>query len=72
MAPAWYMLGCVVVSLVAISLFEETGGKALDQAGAIAPHRARAPQKLCLTPAMTPTCPMPGAGVVPPPPWLTV
>jgi MFS transporter, MHS family, proline/betaine transporter len=30
MAPAWYMLACVVVSLVAISLFEETGGKALD------------------------------------------
>ncbi len=29
MAPAWYMMACVVISLVAVSLFEETGGKAL-------------------------------------------
>ncbi|AXV83442.1 MFS transporter [Ralstonia solanacearum] len=30
MAPAWYMMACVVISLVAVSLFEETGGKALQ------------------------------------------
>ncbi len=30
MAPAWYMIGCVVISLVAVSMFEETGGKVLD------------------------------------------
>jgi MHS family proline/betaine transporter-like MFS transporter len=30
MAPAWYMIGCVLISLIAVSMFEETGGKALD------------------------------------------
>lgn len=30
MAPAWYMIGCVAISLIAVSMFEETGGKALD------------------------------------------
>jgi MHS family proline/betaine transporter-like MFS transporter len=30
MAPAWYMIGCVLISLVAVSMFEETGGKELD------------------------------------------
>jgi len=30
MAPAWYMIGCVAVSLIAVSMFEETGNKALD------------------------------------------
>ncbi|GLU32078.1 MFS transporter [Trinickia caryophylli] len=30
MAPAWYMIVCVVISLVAVLLFEETGGKALQ------------------------------------------
>ncbi|PTB19723.1 MFS transporter [Trinickia symbiotica] len=29
MAPAWYMMICVVISLIAVSIFEETGGKAL-------------------------------------------
>lgn len=30
MAPAWYMIICVLVSLIAISFFKETGDKALD------------------------------------------
>lgn len=30
MAPAWYMIGCVLISLVAVSMFEETGGRELD------------------------------------------
>jgi MHS family proline/betaine transporter-like MFS transporter len=30
MAPAWYMIGCVAISLIAVSMFEETGNKALD------------------------------------------
>nr|WP_213307768.1 MFS transporter [Paraburkholderia sacchari] len=30
MAPAWYMIVCVLISLIAVSMFEETGGKALD------------------------------------------
>ena len=30
MAPAWYMIGCVLISLIAVSMFEETGNKALD------------------------------------------
>lgn len=30
MAPAWYMIGCVLISLIAVSLFEETGNKAID------------------------------------------
>lgn len=25
MAPAWYMIGCVIVSLIAVSMLEETG-----------------------------------------------
>jgi len=29
MAPAWYMIACVLISLIAISLFEETGDKEL-------------------------------------------
>jgi MHS family proline/betaine transporter-like MFS transporter len=29
MAPAWYMIGCVIVSLVAVSMLEETGGREL-------------------------------------------
>lgn len=29
MAPAWYMIGCVLVSLIAVSMFEETGGREL-------------------------------------------
>ncbi|VVD91795.1 MFS transporter [Pandoraea commovens] len=31
MAPAWYMIVCVIVSLIAVSMFEETGNKALDE-----------------------------------------
>ncbi|MDM8354688.1 MFS transporter [Pandoraea communis] len=31
MAPAWYMIACVVISLIAVSMFEETGNKALDE-----------------------------------------
>ncbi|AKM32779.1 MFS transporter [Pandoraea faecigallinarum] len=31
MAPAWYMIACVVVSLIAVSMFEETGSKVLDE-----------------------------------------
>jgi MHS family proline/betaine transporter-like MFS transporter len=30
MAPAWYMIACVVISLIAVSMFEETGGRELD------------------------------------------
>ncbi|WP_028213472.1 MFS transporter [Paraburkholderia mimosarum] len=30
MAPAWYMIGCVLISLIAVSMFEETGNKAID------------------------------------------
>ncbi|HEX7935647.1 MAG TPA: MFS transporter [Paraburkholderia sp.] len=30
MAPAWYMIACVLISLIAVSMFEETGGNALD------------------------------------------
>ncbi|WP_253958817.1 hypothetical protein [Paraburkholderia fungorum] len=30
MAPAWYMIGCVIVSLIAVSMLEETGGRDLD------------------------------------------
>ncbi|WP_241825864.1 MFS transporter [Izhakiella australiensis] len=30
MAPAWYMIACVLISLLAISFFEETGDKALE------------------------------------------
>ncbi|MEK6292125.1 MAG: MFS transporter, partial [Paraburkholderia tropica] len=30
MAPAWYMIGCVAISLIAVSMFEETGNKVLD------------------------------------------
>jgi MHS family proline/betaine transporter-like MFS transporter len=30
MAPAWYMIVCVIVSLIAVSKLEETGQKALD------------------------------------------
>lgn len=30
MAPAWYMIVCVVISLIAVSMFEETGNKVLD------------------------------------------
>ena len=30
MAPAWYMIGCVAISLIAVSMFEETGNRALD------------------------------------------
>jgi MHS family proline/betaine transporter-like MFS transporter len=29
-ADAWYMIGCVLISLIAVSLFDETGGKELD------------------------------------------
>lgn len=29
MAPAWYMIGTVIVSLIAVSLLEETGGREL-------------------------------------------
>jgi MFS transporter, MHS family, proline/betaine transporter len=29
MAPAWYMIVCVLISLVAVSRFEETGGRAV-------------------------------------------
>jgi MFS transporter, MHS family, proline/betaine transporter len=30
MAPAWYMIGCVLISLIAVSMFEETGNKQID------------------------------------------
>jgi MFS transporter, MHS family, proline/betaine transporter len=30
MAPAWYMIGCVLISLIAVSMFEETGNRAID------------------------------------------
>ncbi|WP_320533711.1 MFS transporter [Robbsia andropogonis] len=30
MAPAWYMIVCVIISLIAVSMLEETGQKALD------------------------------------------
>jgi len=30
MAPAWYMIGCVLISLIAVSMFEETGNKVID------------------------------------------
>jgi len=30
MAPAWYMIGCVIISLIAVSLLEETGHRKLD------------------------------------------
>nr|WP_150588850.1 MFS transporter [Pandoraea eparura] len=30
MAPAWYMIVCVIISLIAVSMFEETGNKVLD------------------------------------------
>lgn len=30
MAPAWYMIACVIVSLAAVSMLEETGRRALD------------------------------------------
>ncbi|MDE1182184.1 MFS transporter [Paraburkholderia sp.] len=29
MAPAWYMIGCVIVSLIAVTMLEETGGREL-------------------------------------------
>jgi MHS family proline/betaine transporter-like MFS transporter len=29
LAPAWYMIACVIVSLVAVSMLEETGGREL-------------------------------------------
>jgi MHS family proline/betaine transporter-like MFS transporter len=29
MAPAWYMIGCVIISLIAVSMLEETGGREL-------------------------------------------
>ncbi|RDK00400.1 MFS transporter [Paraburkholderia lacunae] len=29
MAPAWYMIACVIVSLIAVSMLEETGGREL-------------------------------------------
>ncbi|VVD63191.1 MULTISPECIES: MFS transporter [Pandoraea] len=31
MAPAWYMIVCVIISLIAVSMFEETGNKVLDE-----------------------------------------
>ncbi|QGZ64666.1 MFS transporter [Paraburkholderia acidisoli] len=30
MAPAWYMIGCVLISLFAVSKFAETGGREID------------------------------------------
>jgi MHS family proline/betaine transporter-like MFS transporter len=29
MAPAWYMIACVIISLIAVSMLEETGGREL-------------------------------------------
>ena len=31
MAPAWYMIVCVTISLIAVSMFEETGNKVLEE-----------------------------------------
>ena len=29
MAPAWYMIACVIISLCAVTMLEETGGRDL-------------------------------------------
>jgi len=29
MAPAWYMIVCVIISLIAVSMLDETGGREL-------------------------------------------
>jgi MHS family proline/betaine transporter-like MFS transporter len=29
MAPAWYMIGCVIISLIAVSMLDETRGREL-------------------------------------------